>query len=65
MGDKLSPRGGSLHPPRPEPRRRQKKQCLGRARERCRQAANESGDARRGGNWGFSTPRKRGFSTPR
>jgi hypothetical protein len=34
MGDMLSPRGGSLRPPRPEPWRRQRRQRLGRARER-------------------------------
>jgi hypothetical protein len=31
MGAGLPPRGGSLRPPRPEPRRRRGRQCLGRA----------------------------------
>jgi hypothetical protein len=34
MGDRLTPRGGSLRPPRPEPRRRQRRQRLGQAWER-------------------------------
>jgi hypothetical protein len=34
MGDELSPRGGSLRLPRQEPRRRQRRQHLGQARER-------------------------------
>jgi hypothetical protein len=74
MGDGLSPRGGSLRPPHPEPRRRQRRQ---------RQAAYNRGDARRGGagarrvvDWGGAVAtlaaatasveplrkRKRGFS---
>jgi hypothetical protein len=33
MGAGLPPRGGSLHPPRSEPRRRRKRWRLGRAQE--------------------------------
>jgi hypothetical protein len=47
MGVGLPPRGGSLRPPCPESRRRQKRRRLGRAR-----ASYERGDARRGDGWG-------------
>jgi hypothetical protein len=49
MGVGLPPRGGSLRPPRPEPRRRRKRRRLGRARERHSRASYERGDARHGG----------------
>jgi hypothetical protein len=39
MGDGLPPRGGSLRPPRPEPRRRQRRQRLGWAWERSPQGS--------------------------
>jgi hypothetical protein len=49
MGDGLSQRGGSLRPPRPEPRRRQRRQRLGERGSAYRQPAYERGDARHGG----------------
>jgi hypothetical protein len=48
-GDGLPPRGGSLRPPRLEPRRQKRRQRLGGRGSARRQAAYKRGDARHGG----------------